>query len=460
MSFSFQPYKQHYRDNLKLAIPVVISQLGHTLVHLSDSIIVGHFAGTISLAAVSLINSVFVVAMVMGLGIAYGITPLIAQNNGKGEHADCGRLLSNSIFINLLFSIILFLLIYFGAGNVLSLLKQSPEVLKQAKPFLLLLSVSIIPLMLFTTFKQFAEGLGFTRQAMMISIWGNVINICLGIIFVKGLFGIKPMGISGVGYSTLIDRTIMAIVMGVYVFRSKNFKAYLKEFSLSYISFKRCRQIINIGAPVSLQYTFEVSAFSAAAIIVGQIGAVEQAAHQVGINLASLTYMMASGISSAAAIKSGNFFGGKSFGELRASALASYHIVLAFMTVTALIFVLANQWLPWIVTSDVGVINIASKLLIIAAFFQLFDGAQVVGLGILRGMGDVNVPTLITLLAYWVIGLPLGYLLGITLDMGAEGVWYGLVAGLGIASILLYMRFTATTKKHIEDYIFNDTLKI
>lgn len=460
MSFSFQLYKQHYRDNLKLAIPVVISQLGHTLVHLSDSIIVGHFAGTISLAAVSLVNSVFVVAMVMGLGIAYGITPLIAQNNGQKNYADCGRLLSNSIFINLIFSIVLFIAIYFGAGNVLALLKQSPEVLKQAKPFLLLLSVSIIPLMLFTTFKQFAEGLGFTRQAMMISIWGNVINICLGIIFVKGLFGIKPMGISGVGYSTLIDRTIMAIVMGIYVFRSKNFKAYLKDFSISYINLKRCKQLIGIGAPVSLQYTFEVSAFSAAAIIVGQIGAVEQAAHQVAINLASLTYMMASGVSSAAAIKSGNYFGAKSFGELKASAIASYHIVLAFMTITALIFVVANQWLPWIVTTDTSVISIASKLLIIAAIFQLFDGAQVIGLGILRGMGDVNMPTFITLLAYWVIGLPLGYILGIHLNMGAEGVWYGLVAGLGIASVLLYMRFTVTTKKHLEDYIFDDALKV
>jgi len=460
MSFSFQPYKQHYRDNLKLAIPVVISQLGHPLVHLSDSIVVGHFAGTISLAAVSLVNSVFVVAMVMGLGIAYGITPLIAQNNGQKNYADCGRLLSNSIFINLVFGILLFIAIYFGAGNLLGLLKQSPEVLKQAKPFLLLLSVSIIPLMLFTTFKQFAEGLGFTRQAMMISIWGNIINICLGIIFVKGLFGIKPMGISGVGYATLIDRTIMAIVMGVYVFRSKNFKKYLQEFSPGYINFKRCRQLISIGAPVSLQYTFEVGAFSAALIIVGQIGPVDQAAHHIAINLASLTYMMASGVSSAAAIKSGNYFGARNFSDLRTSAIASYHIVLLFMTITALIFVIANPWLPWIVTSDTRVIGIASKLLIIAAIFQLFDGAQVIGLGILRGMGDVNIPTFITLLAYWVIGLPLGYVLGIKLNMGAEGVWYGLVAGLGIASILLYIRFTVTTKKHLEDYIFDEALKI
>lgn len=354
----------------------------------------------------------------------------------------------------------LFIAIYFGAGNLLDHLGQSPEVLKQAKPFLLLISVSIIPLILFSTFKQFAEGLGFTRQAMMISIWGNVLNICLGIIFVKGLFGVKPMGISGVGYSTLIDRSVMALVMGIYVFRSANFKQYLKRFSITYINRSRCIELIRIGAPVAMQYTFEVSAFSAAAILVGQIGAVQQAAHQVAINLASMTYMIASGISSAAAIKSGNYFGAKSFTDLRNSAIASYHIVLAFMTVTALVFVICNQWLPWIVTADTRVIAVAAQLLIIAAIFQLFDGAQVIGLGVLRGMGDVNVPTIITFLAYWVVGLPLGYWLGLHLGLGANGVWYGLVAGLGVASVLLYLRFTATTKKHIEDYVFNDALKI
>jgi MATE family multidrug resistance protein len=460
MSFSIQQYRPFYRENLRLAVPVVISQLGHTLVQLSDSIIVGHFAGTTALAAVSLVNSIFIVALVMGLGVAYGITPLIAQFNGQKNYSECGRLLSNSIFINLIFSIVLFVLIYFGAGNLLDHLHQSPEVLKQAKPFLLLISASIVPLMMFTTFKQFAEGLGFTRQAMSISIWGNVLNICLGIIFVKGLLGIKPMGISGVGYSTLIDRTVMALVMGIYVFRSANFKQYLVDFSITYIKRSRCLELVRIGAPVAMQYTFEVSAFSAAAVMVGQIGAVQQAAHQVAINLASMTYMIASGVASAAAIKSGNYFGARSFTDLRASAIASYHIVLAFMTVTAIVFVVCNQWLPWIVTSDVRVISVAAQLLIIAAIFQLFDGAQVIGLGILRGMGDVNVPTIITFLAYWVIGLPLGYWLGLYLGLGATGVWYGLVAGLGVASILLYLRFTTTTKKHIEKHIFEEALKI
>jgi MATE family multidrug resistance protein len=406
----YQKYKIHYLDNLNLAIPVVISQVGHTLVQTSDSIIVGHFAGTVSLAAVSLANSIFVIVLVIGIGISYGSTPLIAQLNGKKDFEECGRLLSNSMFLNVLTGIILFALTALASTLFLDHLNQTSEVVRQARPFLTLLGLSIIPMLIFNTFKQFAEGLGFTKQAMLISIWGNLVNIIIGIIFVKGLFGIAPMGIKGVGYSTLIDRCVMAIVMGVYVFRSERFKKYLKSFILTRINWSRCLQILKIGAPVALQYTFEISAFSGAAILIGTIGYHEQAAHQVAINLASITYMMSSGLSAAAAIKSGNYFGAKDHHNLRQSAISSYHIVLIFMFITACIFMLGNNLLPWMYTSDSIVINIAAQLLIIAALFQLFDGTQVVGLGILRGMGDVNIPTIITFLAYWVVGLPLGYL--------------------------------------------------
>jgi MATE family multidrug resistance protein len=447
MKALYQKYKPHYQENLKLAIPVVISQLGHVLVQTSDSIIIGHFSGTIALAAVSLVTSIFVIALVIGIGISYGITPLIAQENGRENYAECGRLLSNSLFINIICGIALCLLICFGFELLLDHLDQSPEVVEQARPFLLLLGISLIPMLVFNTFKQFAEGLGFTKQAMYISIWGNILNIVLGITFVKGLFGIQPMGIKGVGYATLADRCTMAIVMGFYVFRSANFKKYLKDFALMQIDRIRSMQILKIGLPVGLQYTFEVSAFSGAAILIGTISPVAQAAHQVAINLASMTYMMSSGVSAAAAIKAGNNFGAKNYFGLRLSAISSYHIVIAFMALTAVIFTVCNHILPLAYTTDNGVILIAAQLLIIAAAFQLFDGTQVIGLGILRGMGDVNIPTFITFLAYWVLGLPIGYLLGIHYKMGASGIWYGLTLGLMVASLLLFIRFQIISKK-------------
>ena len=448
MKTFYQKYQPFYKDSLKLAFPVVISQLGHTLVQTADSIIVGHFAGTISLAAVSLVNSIFVVALVIGLGISYGITPLIAQHNGRNEHDECGRLLSNSLLINIITGVVLFSMISFGSMLMIDHIGQSPEVVRQAKPYLFLMGISLIPLLVFNTFKQFAEGLGFTKQSMLVSIWGNLLNIVLGVVFVKGMFGIAPMGVKGVGYSTLIDRCTMAVVMGLYIFRSRHFRTYLRSFALSNIDKVRSLKIFKIGGPVALQYTFEISAFSGAAILIGTISPLAQAAHQVAISLAGLTYMAASGVSAAAAIKSGNYFGAKKHQELRLSAISNYHIVVVFMSLTAILFTFGNHLLPWIYTSDEGVIDIAAQLLIIAAFFQLFDGTQVVGLGVLRGMGDVNIPTVITFIAYWIIGLPVGYLLGIHFNMGVSGVWYGLVLGLLTASLLLFIRFQVISRKH------------
>jgi len=442
----YKKYKPYYKENLHLALPIVGSQLGHTLVHMADSIIVGHFTDTVQLAAVSLVNSIFMLILVIGLGISYGITPLIAQENGRNNYNECGKLLSTSLIINICVGIILYILVHFGVLLIIDHLDQTPAVVGYAKPYLNLLSISIIPLLIFQTFKQFAEGLGFTKQAMFVSIWGNLLNVILGIIFVKGMFGIKPMGVSGVGLSTLIDRILMAIVMCIYVLRSQNFKKYLINFKATFIDQFRAIKIIKIGAPVAMQYSFEISAFSGAAVLIGTIGAVEQAAHQIAISLAAMTYMIASGVASAATIKTGNNFGKNNFDDLRKSAIASYHVILGFMAITAIIFIAANNLLPFIITDDLAVIKIAAQLLIIAGFFQLFDGTQVVGLGVLRGIGDVNIPTFITFLAYWVIGIPIGYLLGFKLGLGVNGIWYGLTLGLLSASILLFLRFQNKTK--------------
>ena len=443
----YKQNKLYYWNTIALAGPIVISQLGHTLVQTADTIIVGHFAGTIPLAAVSLVHSVFMVVLVIGLGISYGLTPLIAQENGRSNKQECARLLSNSFWLNFISAIILFCLVYFGSMFAMTHADQDPQVVEVAKPYLLVLSISIFPLMLFNTFKQFAEGLGFTKQAMSITIWGNLINIILAIILVKGMFGIQPMGVVGVGIATLVDRVLMMIAMSWYVLKSVNFKPYIQYFSFAFLDFSKLKAILKIGAPVAMQYVFEIGAFAGAALIAGKIGAIEQAAHQVAITLAAMTYMMASGIASAATIKVGNSFGNSNFYRLQRFAKVSYHIILGFMSFTAIIFAVANHYLPLLITKDVVVIGLAAQLLVIAGLFQLFDGTQVVGLGILRGMGDVNIPTFITFFAYWVIGLPSAYLMGISWDMGVKGIWYGLTLGLLTSSLLLYWRYRNKVKK-------------
>ncbi len=440
MTPKYKSNKIYYQSTIMLAGPVVISQLGHTLVQTVDSIIVGQYAGTISLAAVSLVHSVFMVVLVIGLGIAYGVTPLIAQENGKSNDEECAKLLSNSLWLNFIAAILLFLLVYYGSMFAMNHVDQDPRVVATAKPYLLLLAISILPLMLFQTFKQFAEGLGFTKQAMRITIWGNVLNLILAVILVKGMFGIPPMGVKGIGIATLIDRVLMMVVMIWYVLKSRNFKPYIQHFSARFIDFSKMYKVVKIGVPVAMQYIFEIGAFAVAALMAGKIGAMEQAAHQTAITFVAMTYMMASGIASAATIKVGNSFGSQNYFRIQKFTRVSYHLVIIFMLFFAFIFTVFNQYLPYIITNDPAVIPLAAQLLIIAGVFQLFDGTQVVGLGTLRGMGDVKIPTFITFIAYWIIGLPVAYLLGIYFNMGVEGIWYGLTLGLLTSSVLLYFR--------------------
>ena len=446
----YKSNKIYYQSTIALAGPVVISQLGHTLVQTLDTIIIGHYAGTISLAAVSLVHAVFMVILVIGLGIAYGLTPLIAQENGKSNFKECAKLLSNSLWLNIIASILLFIIVYFGSMFAMQHANQDPKVVETAKPYLLILSLSIFPLMIFQTFKQFAEGLGFTKQAMNITIWGNLINVVIAVILVKGMFGIEPMGVKGVGIATLVDRFLMMVVMAWYVLRSPNFKDYIVHFSVKFINIPKILAVVKIGLPVAMQYVFEIGAFATAALIAGQLGAIEQAAHQTAITLAAMTYMMAGGIASAATIKIGNSFGNQNYLRLQKFAHASYHLVIIFMLFFAVIFTLFNQYLPYLITNDVNVVAIAAQLLLIAAIFQLFDGTQVVGLGTLRGMGDVNIPTFITFVAYWIIGLPSCYILGIYCNFGIQGIWYGLTLGLLTSSILLYFRFKHVMKMNLQ----------
>jgi MATE family multidrug resistance protein len=232
----------------------------------------------------------------------------------------------------------------------------------------------------------------------------------------------------------------MMIVMGWYVLRSKDFRVYIQHFSIRFIDFSKIYEVMKIGVPVAMQYIFEIGAFAIAALMAGKIGAMEQAAHQTAITFAAMTYMIASGIASAATIKVGNSYGRKNYARIQNFTRVSYHLVIVFMLFFALVFTVFNQYLPYIITSDAAVVSLAAQLLIIAGVFQLFDGTQVVGLGTLRGMGDVKIPTLITFVAYWIVGLPVAYLLGIQFNIGVKGIWYGLTLGLLTSSVLLYFR--------------------
>ena len=439
-------YKEHFSKNFTLAFPVVLSQLGHIMVSVFDSLMVGQI-GTLPLAAASLGNSIFMITLVFGLGVSYSITPLIAAADGRNNYTRISLLLLNGLVSNVLLGVLLFIAGYFLSPYI-TYLDQPIKVVDLAVPYLNILFMSMVPLMVFQAFRQFAEGLSLTKQAMYITLIANTLNIILNYILIYGKLGFEPMGLVGAGWATLISRVVMAIIMASYVLFAKRFEVYRHFLRLRHFSFLHVYRIFKLGLPISGQMIFEMGAFSFSAIMIGWIGAKQLAAHQIAINVASVTYMMASGIAAAATIRVGNQKGLGNFRGMRVAGLSSFAMGTLFMIGSGLLMVIGNEIIPMLYIDDPEVIHIASSLLIIAALFQISDGVQVVGLGALRGLEDVRIPSLISLLAYWVIGLPVGYLLCFKLGFGVDGIWTGLLVGLSVAAILLFIRFKALSNRY------------
>jgi multidrug resistance protein, MATE family len=437
--------QSHFKANFYLAYPVVLSQLGHILVSVADSIMVGRL-GTVPLAAASLGNSIFTIVLVFGLGLSYSITPLVAAANGRNNTKRISLLLINGLVVSTTAGVLLFLISYL-LSPLLYYLNQPVEVVKLTIPYLNILFFSMIPLMVFQGFRQVAEGLSLTRQSMYLSIIANVLNVVGNYALIYGKLGFPAIGMNGAAVSTLFSRVVMAALMAWFVHSSAVLKPYRLRWKQKYLSMRHMWRIVRLGLPISVQMIFEMGAFSFSAIMIGWLGAKELAAHQIAINVASLTYMMASGIGAAATIRVGHLFGQGKLAEMRAAGLSALVMAIIFMTATGLILVLVNELIPAFYIQDPEVIRLAAGLLIIAAIFQVSDGVQVVGLGCLRGLEDVKIPSMVSLLAYWVAGLPIGYLLCFQLGFGVHGIWTGLLIGLTVAALLLYFRFQKLSLK-------------
>ena len=435
--------RPHWRPMLLLAYPVVLSQVGHILVGFIDSVLVGRL-GTVPLAAVSLgVNSVNVI-MILGIGLSMGSVPLVAAADGRRDAADLGQLLVSSVWLSALAGLALA-----GLGqlvpSLLHFLGQAPAVEALAAPWVRVISWSFLPLMLFQGFREFAEGLGLTRQAMWLSIGANVVNAALCYALIFGHWGAPAMGMMGAAWATLAARWLMALLMGAYVLLAPRLAGVRAAVLRWRPDGPTLLRLLDLGAPIGVQMAFEVGAFAMAAIMIGWLGAVPLAAHQVAINLASMTYMAASGIAAAATIRVGRLLGAGSRTEARLAGATAYVLGLAFMGSMGLLFIAFRHQAPLLYSQDPAVVAQAAVLLLVAALFQVSDGLQVVGLGALRGLGDVKVPSVVALLAYWAVALPLGYWLGFGLHLGAPGVWAGLLVGLSIVAVVLMVRFRRET---------------
>ncbi|RTQ47730.1 MATE family efflux transporter [Hymenobacter gummosus] len=434
--------RPHFRPTLILAGPVVLSQLGHVLVNVVDSVVVGH-TGTVPLAAVSLSVSTVTVLLVLGLGISMGITPLVAAADGQRDVPRIGQLLAGGVLQCAAAGVLLAALGWL-LTPLLPFLGQPPAVVALAAPWIRVMLLSLIPLMVFQGFRQFAEGLGLTFQAMLLSVLANVVNgvLCYALVF--GKLGAPALGMMGAAWATLAARTLMAGLMAAYVLRARRLQPYRAHLSWR-PDVAIQRQLLALSLPIGAQMMFEVGAFSVSAIMTGWLGASTQAAHQIAINVASVTYMAASGIATAATIRVGKHRGQADAPGARRAGFAAYILTFAFMGSMGLLLVAGRHLIPHFYSADAPVLAQAATLLLIAALFQVSDGLQVVGLGALRGLEDVKVPSIVALLSYWALALPLSYLLGFVLNWGAPGVWLGLLAGLSAVALVLLLRFQRET---------------
>jgi MATE family multidrug resistance protein len=439
--------KKHITSTLQLAYPVVIGQLGIIMMGVVDNLMVGKL-GAAPLAAAALGNILAFIMLIIGIGVSLAVTPLVAIAIGAKKFEDCGVYFRQSLLVNIIFSILLAVIIFFAA-DLIQYFDQPLEIQFQAESYMKILGLSSVPLLLFQTYKQFIEGLSVMRPAMIITLIANIVNAFTNWLLIFGNWGFPALGLDGAGWATFASRVFMALALMIFVMNNKFFKQYDVSFHFRSINWRVIKKILSLGLPSGIHYFFEVGAFSFAVIMVGWLGTKQLAAHQIAISLASISFMAVLGISVAGSIRVGNAVGMKDIAETRRAGFTASLLGASIMLVAGIIFVLFRNFLPTLYISEQEVISYASSLLIIAALFQISDGIQAVGIGILRGLTDVKIPTAITFIAYWIVGLPVGYLLGFYFEMGVQGVWIGLLLGLTTSAILLTLRFNSRSKQII-----------
>lgn len=449
-------YTQEFRKNLSLAFPVILGLLGHTVVQLIDNIMVGQL-GTAELASVSLGSSFVFIAMSLGIGFSTALTPLVAQADGRSDTKRVGELFIHGLFLCIFLGVILFLGVY-SLRNQMFHMGQPQEVVFLAFPYLNWVAGSLIPLVIFQAFRQFSDGLSLTRPAMYATLFGNGINVILNYLLIFGHFGFPKLGVEGAAIGTFISRLLMLFFIVLYVKNHKQYQKYKLSLNFDQIKLFLVQKILKLGFPSALQMFFEVAFFVVAVWMSGILGTNSQAANQIALNLTSMTFMVAMGLSATAMIRVGNQYGKKDFKELKRIAFSIFFLIIIIDVFFCAFYLIFSNDLPWIYLENKGVLTspdtleviaIAASLLVVSGFFQITDGLQVVVLGALRGLQDVNIPTTLIFISYWIIGFPVSYYLAFYTPLEATGIWIGLLTGLSCSAVLLFLRFQYQTNKLI-----------
>ena len=449
--YRFSTYKEQYKQNLRLALPVVLTQLGQILTQFADNLMVGQYGGDdpLPLAAVSFGGAVFFILFIASIGIALGMTPLIGELYAQGNRERSSHLLQNGILFYGALGIAMTAFQY-AIIPLMYHLGQPVEVVDAAIPYYKMLVWSMPFVMLFFAFKQFLEGVGNTKVEMVVTIIANLANVGFNWVFIYGRYGLPEMGAVGAGLGTLLSRIIAPVLMIGYFYARREYRDYLERFALRNYSWREVGQLTRMGLPIALQMFLESSAFVGTGIMMGWFGDGAKTAigaNQIATTIANCAFMIVMSIGAATTIRVSHCYGARNLGEMTMAAKASYHLVLAWNAFAAAVFLSLRHVIPTLFTTNAEVIGIASQLLAFAALYQLSDGIQNVSVGILRGIQDVRIIMPIALISYWLLNLPVGYLVGFTLGMGPAGLYIGFTFGLSTAALLMILRIRRSIRR-------------
>jgi MATE family multidrug resistance protein len=413
--------------------------------------------GSTELAAVSLGGSFVFIGMSLGIGFSTAITPLVSEADAEKDDKKIRSVFHHGLLSCIILGVFIFALIVL-AKPIMYIMHQPKEVIDLASPYIDWVAFSLIPVIIFQGYKQFADGLSRTKYSMYAIFMANIIHVIINYMLIYGIWIFPKLGIIGAALGTVISRILMVVFMHYIMKNNTQLNPYFKNFSFREIKKTMLKKIANLGIPSAMQMLFEVALFTAAIWLCGSIGKTSQAANQIALTLATTTFMFAMGLSVAATIRVGNNKGLMDYKNLIIVARSVFLLAIILETFFGLLFVVLHNFLPHLFLNmenvnqaieNKEVIIIASKLLLVAAVFQISDGIQVVVLGALRGLQDVKVPMYITFVAYWVVGFPISFFLGKYTELKAVGVWIGLLAGLSTAALFLYLRFHKLTKQQL-----------
>lgn len=439
--YSFGKYKRHYAANLRLALPIVVAQLGQILVQLADNIMVGQWGGAdpLPLAAVAFGSSIAFLFFIFCLGLAMGITPLVGELYGRGEASGSSSYLFNGVLL-LPVTGVAVMLLQLACTPLLYHMGQPVEVVDAALAYYRLLAYSIPFVMVFATFKQFLEGVGNTWISMLILLGADLLNVLLNYVFIYGHWGSAEMGVTGAGLATFVSRAVTPFVVVAVFLSVGRLRCYLHGWCARLLSWRACKELLHMGFPIAAQMFLEMFAFVFTGVMMGWFGTVAIGANQIAMTLGNCVFMIVTALGASTTIRVSHCYGARNWKEMVLASRAALHMVVVWNMLAVLGFVAFRNVLPLAFTANADVCRLASLLLCCVAAYQFFDGVQNVSIGIMRGLQDVKIIPLISFVAYIVLNLPVGWLLAFPLGMGPAGLVLSYVVGLSCTAFICLRR--------------------